>query len=39
MHIDHMGFLILALGILVAIVVVAPLWNMTVGTYVPALKA
>lgn len=39
MHIDHFGFLFIVLGILIGLVVVGPLWNMTIGTYVPALKA
>ncbi len=37
--IDHMSVLIMALGILIAIVFAGPLWNTTIGTYVPALKA
>jgi hypothetical protein len=39
MKVDHIGFLMLTLGILVALVLVAPIWNKTVGTYVTALKA
>lgn len=39
MQVDHYGFLMLALGVLLALVLVVPIWNKTIGTYVPALAA
>lgn len=35
---DHGKILTLFLGILLALVVVGPLWNMTIGSQVTALK-
>jgi hypothetical protein len=37
--IDHMGFFLILGAALLTFIVVGPLWNMTLGTYVPALKA
>lgn len=37
MKVDGMGFLMLVVGILLAMVAVVPLWNSTVGAYVPSL--